>query len=388
MSILNLNVPAPGSESPGSVTEPAAAPKPKRAWIAFVLSLVVPGTGQIYAGRTTAGVVTLGFFVAGLGLSATLVTKPGNAVGDTGLGFAMALYIFAFLDAYFSTLEYNAGISSYLIGGNPRIAAILNFLTNGIGYFYLGERTKGLLMFVGLGIIGRQALQRLFPHSAFGTLAWITLQSVLAFDAYRLARKQVLTSFPELRGHSWKAASAGQLGPALPITVALVLCITLAGFVLLGSFGQTAGGIQGGQTVTTPEGAEYVNPAYGMKVPVPALWSAVVDGGELKLTSPEEDCKVLLLRQFTIVSPESYQRSVEAGVSRKEGFSVYDHRIGTLDGRRAAQMTIGVGPTVIETMTSARSGLNLYSLVTVARDDAEGCPSALLQVKQGLRFAR
>ena len=36
---------------------------------------------------------------------------------------------------------------------NPRVAAVLNLLTHGFGYFYLGERGKGLLVFLGLRFV-------------------------------------------------------------------------------------------------------------------------------------------------------------------------------------------------------------------------------------------
>ncbi|HEX4036824.1 MAG TPA: hypothetical protein VHX37_02095 [Acidobacteriaceae bacterium] len=212
MSPLILSDPAPLSQY-----QPEKPPQPKNAALAFVLSLVVPGSGQIYSGRETAGAVTLAFFAAGAAASFTLRAHPQNNIGDTGLGVAISLYIFAFLDAYFSTLEYNAGMASFMIGGNPRIAAILNFLTNGFGYFYLGERAKGLAMFVGLGLILRTGLIHFFPGSYLLTIIWLLVQSALAFDAYRLARRQFITTFPEMEGHSWRAATAGQLGPILPL---------------------------------------------------------------------------------------------------------------------------------------------------------------------------
>ena len=167
MSTLNLFEPGPLSS-----LEPDKPAEPKSAAVAFLISLVLPGSGQIYAGRRTAGVWTMLFFFLSLLMVTSLLAKPHNPVGDMGLGMALALYPFAFLDAYFSVLEYNAGISTYLIGSNPRIAVILNFLPSGIGYFYLGERAKGLLMFVGLGVFLRQGLMRAFPNSGSPRFGW------------------------------------------------------------------------------------------------------------------------------------------------------------------------------------------------------------------------
>ena len=49
---------------------------------------------------------------------------------------------FAFLDAYFTALEINSGAGELIDAVNPRVAVVLNLLTAGLGYFYLGERTK------------------------------------------------------------------------------------------------------------------------------------------------------------------------------------------------------------------------------------------------------
>ena len=381
MSTLNLSDPAPLS-----LYQPQQPAKPKSAALAFVLSLVVPGSGQIYSGRETAGAVTLAFFAAGAVATLSLRGHPGNGLGDTGLGVAISLYIFAFLDAYFSTLEYNAGISSFMIGGNPRIACILNFLTNGFGYFYLGERAKGVAMFVGLGVILRTGLFHFFPGSSVLTVVWLVVQSALAFDAYRLARRQLLTSFPEMEGHSWKAH--GQLGPILPVALAIVLCIPLVGLSLLGLVGKAAAGIYGGATSVVPEGVRYVNPAYGLRITLPPQWSTTVKNGQLSATGPDGGCRILLLREFLLYSPERYQKNIDDQLSHKEGWSVYGHRQATLDGRRAAAMSVSLGPSVTEQMVTARTGLTVYSLITVARDDSDGCPAQLASVQKGLHFTR
>ncbi|HEX4309864.1 MAG TPA: hypothetical protein VHZ25_07535 [Acidobacteriaceae bacterium] len=212
-----------------------------------------------------------------------------------------------------------------MIGGNPRIAAILNFLTNGIGYFYLGERGKGLAMFLGLGVVGHGLLTRAFPGSGIATLLWIGLQSFLAYDAYRNARRQLVSSFPEMEGHSWKARATGQMGPTLPIALALLLCIPLTGLVMVGVFAKGAAGIAGGQTVVIPGGIRYVNAKYGLTLTLPAGWTAEARDGALTARNADGGCRILLLREFLLLSSQRYQRDIDAELSKKEGFSVYDH---------------------------------------------------------------
>jgi len=234
MSIFNLDVPAP--ETSGLVTEPSAPPKPKQAWIAFVLSLVVPGTGQMYAKRFNAGLGTLLVFFPSLLVA---IAGYGSMAGGYGLYFAVSLYIYGFLDAYFSVLESNAGIAGLITGSNPRTAATLNFMTNGFGYFYLGERGKGLVMFLGLGVL-RTVLNLAYPGNPWLVLCWVLMQCLLAWDAWRVAHNLLLRNLPDLAGHSWRAGANRQMSPILPVTVAFLVGLPFALVLLFGVVGQGA----------------------------------------------------------------------------------------------------------------------------------------------------
>jgi hypothetical protein len=111
----------------------------KSAGRAFALSLLVPGLGQFYCGKTGRGWVTLGFWL--LGLLFAFSTRAG--LKGTDIMVISVLWIFSFLDAYFTAIEINRGQDTQLDGQNPRVAVTLNLLTAGFGYFYLGERRKG-----------------------------------------------------------------------------------------------------------------------------------------------------------------------------------------------------------------------------------------------------
>ena len=69
----------------------------------------------------------------------------------------LTMWIFSFLDAYFTAAEINAGQDAQVDVQNPRVAVVLNLLTAGFGYFYLGERTKGLAILVGTQIVRFQS---------------------------------------------------------------------------------------------------------------------------------------------------------------------------------------------------------------------------------------
>jgi hypothetical protein len=126
-------------------------PRHKSPPIALVLSLLLPGAGHLYCGKRSTGVWTMVFFVIAV---AVAVFGQPNVVKALGLIYAIPIYIFAGLDARFTAREANEG-RDYLPNGNPRIAATLNLLTSGLGYFYLGERTLGLVVFVGGRFVGR-----------------------------------------------------------------------------------------------------------------------------------------------------------------------------------------------------------------------------------------
>jgi TM2 domain-containing membrane protein YozV len=98
----------------------------KSAGRALALSLLVPGLGQFYCGKTGRGWATLGFWL--LGLLFAFSTRAG--LKGTGIMVISVLWIFWFLDAYFTAIEINRRPDTQL-GQNPRVAVTLNLLTAG-----------------------------------------------------------------------------------------------------------------------------------------------------------------------------------------------------------------------------------------------------------------
>ena len=208
----------------------ALAPEPrhKSAGLAFALSLLVPGVGQLYCGKTASGGMTLGFWLLGLVLCFARVSQD-----LTGLGFALmlVLWVFSFLDAYFTAVEINQGQDDLIEGQNPRVAVTLNVLTAGFGYFYLGERTKGITLFV-LAQVARLAMPRLMP-------AVFLIQLLAAADAYRIAHRQVKES---LAAQTAQPAMNATPASRLPVQVPVVLaCLVVAGSLALVMIGLTLG---------------------------------------------------------------------------------------------------------------------------------------------------
>ncbi|HEX4309865.1 MAG TPA: hypothetical protein VHZ25_07540 [Acidobacteriaceae bacterium] len=50
-------------------------------------------------------------------------------------------------------------------------------------------------------------------------------------------------------------------------------------------------------------------------------------------------------------------------------------------------MTVSIGRSVTEQMITARSGLSVYSFISTARDDGEGCPAELAGIERNVHFA-
>lgn len=381
MSLLGLS-----EYSPLPPLEPERPEKPKSAAIAFLLSVLLPGIGQVYANRRTAGWVTFTFFYLSLLMGiATLIAKQFNLSG-IAIFIAISLYIFGFLDAYFSALEYNQGISTYLIGGNPRIACFLNFLTNGFGYFYLGDRGKGIAMFLIVGVLGRsvKALSK-SPGFTWFDFILLLLQFAFALDGYRIARKRLFESFPQLANHSWRSSIAGHLTPAVPIAFAIIIILPVIALVSLGLFAQTATGINlsAMDVQSTSNGVAYENKLLGLRLLLPDGWQVTPQPGNTNFNAEKVNgnCKVILIREFSFRSPESFQAKIEHNLSLRPGLSVYGHSSGTLGNLPAAIVRVGVGTSFTEQVVSAKAGLAMYTLIGMQTGEDETCPAELDQIR-------
>ena len=204
----------------------------KSAGLAFLLSALLPGVGQFYCGKGARGGVTLGFWLLGLVL---WISGGRSDIGGAGLVLVLVLWIFSFLDAYFSAIEINSGQDVQVDVQNPRVAVTLNLLTAGFGYFYLGERTKGTMIFVGTQIM-RFGVPRLTGYTGgVVSLGLIVLQMLTAADAYRIARLQLKEALgPEAVATPGATPAPSRLPAFIPIGLA---CLAGAGFILLSVVG-------------------------------------------------------------------------------------------------------------------------------------------------------
>ncbi len=174
--------------------------------------------------------MTLSFWLAAL--VACFAHLPPAWLGQA-LVLMLVLWIFSFLDSYFTAIEINQGQDDLVDGQNPRVAVTLNLLTAGFGYFYLGEQTKGITLFVVMQV-ARLMLPSTGRLGVFISLGLFALQLWAAENAYRIARRKVTSERSD-----WATSGAQPIenaAPAsrLPVQVPVVLaCLLPAGFVAL-----------------------------------------------------------------------------------------------------------------------------------------------------------
>ena len=221
---------------------PAPAPKRKSAGRAWLLSMILPGLGHLYCGLKLRGGLVMGFSVVGMAVfwKSAAAMAAGDRSQEWLFGLAIlylpVLYVFGFLDAYFSAREINRGIDPTLVD-SPRVACTLNILTSGFGYFYLGERVKGVAVFGTMSVVqfAFPALLGGSPAVASATsIAGLVVVVALAADAYRIGRRSFNA---QVAGLDLVAdANPSHLPAAVPLAVggaiaALFALILLAGMV-------------------------------------------------------------------------------------------------------------------------------------------------------------
>jgi TM2 domain-containing membrane protein YozV len=210
--------------------------------LAFLLSFFIPGAGQLYCGKIPRGFTTLGFFVGG-----AIVTFAGETQTGRGNGLAVAfvLWIFAFLDAYFTALEINSGVDEQVDPVNPRVAVTLNLLTAGLGYFYLGERTKGIVLFLVMNAVKALIATTTGFWSGVASLLGITIGLIMGADAYRLAKEQLRQNRgPQPEEAAPRIKSVSRLPAFIPVALASVAGIGFLGLAIVGLAMRAAGGNQ------------------------------------------------------------------------------------------------------------------------------------------------
>ena len=368
---------------------PTVPAKPKSVGLALGLSLLWPGLGHFYCGKKSAGAWTAALF--GIALLAVIFNKPSESPLWWGfcLRGAVILYMFGFTDAYFLALEHNAGVSSFVLGSNPRVAATLNLL-GGWGYFYLGERSKGIFWFFAIRVVG--AVFQQFPRQPrlWGSAMLEVLLAVVAVDAYIVARNQLRASVPEYdsiaRNHS-----AG-LQPLVP---AVLACFFGANYILLVAIGLTVPDYkeidQSRKVIsTTPGGSVYSNPVYNVRVSVPEGWNFDLKNPRyiMEANGLEGGCRVGLLpvASIPVRSLRSEAQALVNTITKdKSNFQWLSEKPVSLAGNGAYEVKMAARFShveVIQHYVLMRHRLTMYNLIeTMNSALADQCEPQLRSIR-------
>jgi len=399
---------------------PARLLSPRRAWLR---SLVIPGSGQHYCGKTRRGLVT-GLLCVPTFLSAVVLFfalwagESSQATSwATALRVSLILYIFGFLDAYYSTREINAGTDPPPYA-NPRVAAVLNLLTRGFGYWYLGERKKGWIFFIALGLLfaGSWGLQSRTVVDAIFEVIMIGM----AIDAYCIGRRQLAMGGGRASS-DWPAMTTLGLGtvertslsvvasaprlPEPPADLPAVVPLTMACFLALAYTSLGVIGLmmpsfqkidQSRAKITEANGEKvYRNPRYGIEMPVPSAWQ--YDRSNLRLFAQANSlggaCNALILAEplSPLFSLESRaDLVVRQLLEQNQNYRLLGHNLSSLGGLPAHEIILSRtvdGNEIIQHYFLARQGLSMYSLVTTVNSRAaEACQADLVGIRQKLRI--
>lgn len=357
----------------------ARQPVPRNPALAFLLSLLVPGLGQFYCRKNSRGAWTLAFFLLALGVTIWLTPMLiGSSAGAPALAWgvllrvAVFLYVFAFLDAYFTAREMSAGTDPFM-ADSPRVAAILNLLTRGFGYFYLGQRAAGFAVFIGLGIFQQSVVKNASQGDpAAGGLFMEAVLAGFAIHAYVIARKREKEILATIEPAPQLAALGG-LPPAAPVGLAALFGAAYLGLCCIPFFmpnysaiNQTPARISTGDKETV-----YTNPEYGIGFRAPAAWTLADQDTKHLVSGRRNDnvcaADVRLAAWSPILPLGSYIRVLSAQLERPEnkGSRIAQTTPITLDGRSALDIVLTLeqqGSQITEHQIAARKGLTLYIL--------------------------
>lgn len=133
---MTMSIFSPSESYEPATTSPYKPPeKTVSAGRAWLMSLIAPGSGQIYCDASTRGAAWLVCFIVCV---ATAIFAPGNPRW-IAIRVGLIVWVFAGIDAYLTAREVNYGMEGEA-ADNPRVAAFLNMTTNGFGYLYLSTK--------------------------------------------------------------------------------------------------------------------------------------------------------------------------------------------------------------------------------------------------------
>ena len=379
---------------------PLAPPEtPKNPGLAFVVSLFVPGLGQAYCGKMARAGLTFGFCAACAAALVFLTPQLGSSdessipmMWGLALRTGLVLYVFGFLDAYFTAREINDGTDAY-IGQNPRVGAVLNLLTRGFGYYYVGERQKGVLLFVLVGVASRVGMG--VKDRTLGSVLELFVEvaiAVMAVDAYRIGKRDVEKSLSRLPPTSAPLLPSPGFGAGIPLSFAGVFALGYVGLATLGMLMPDYKQIDQSQAVitSTPNESVYTNKKYGVEMRIPAEWkfdqSKPAEFVETEGVAGLCNATFMVEAQAPFISMKTMSNSVVRQIlTQNKNFRLVEQKPSTLGNLRAEDTVLAAKfdkISLIQHYLIARRGLSVYELVTTSpADPVFSCEKQLDEIR-------
>ncbi len=166
-------------------TAPEEATVNKEPWLAAILSLLLPGAGQLYCRLWQAGIVLILLWVllSTLLVGSLIVWQVPTAVFAIALLCSAIVHIGAPWSAHRAAKRRNTADfeSQRREGKDPWLAVFLTLIVPGLGHLYLRRWIVG-----AVGIVLVVALPA--RGSTYGQIAFIALRALFAFHAYFVHR--------------------------------------------------------------------------------------------------------------------------------------------------------------------------------------------------------
>lgn len=389
----------PGPD-PSAVPQPPA--EPRSPGVAWLLSLALPGLGQLYCGKHRRGILTLALFAAAAAATALMwrleTTDPAaEMLMGTVFRIAVFLHVFAGLDAFLTAREITSGADRRMTR-NPRVAAILNLLTNGFGYFYLGQKGKGVICFMVLGAVNRVVRQIDADAALHAIGAGLELLlAAIAIDAYRIALRDNRQAAAAHAGVPLPLQPSGGLPLAVPAAVGTVFCLSYFGLQAVGMAAPSFEPIDKSRASIreTADGRVYGNPSYGIEFTAPDGWAVETDDPDsfVEATLFEGGCRAALVADTALPTqhlPALADALVDEILDRQDNFRLKERVPDRLAGHEAHVVTFMAdvdGTDVMQNYVMTRHRMALYTLVeTFVAEFKDDCAPGFAAIRRNLKL--
>jgi len=385
MESLNLN--GESLVAPSLPIPPAETDR-KNPTLAWLLSFFCPGAGQLYCRNEGRGLVTI--IVFWIAFIVAFTDKPPAPAWGIAVRYAMALWCFATLDAFFSAREINAGVASLLEGANPRVAAILNLTTKGWGYFYLGKKQQGIVTFLLL-----LAAEGWFRTLKGQTRLWAAgvaelVMITLCVHGYLLGRDQLKKVLP-----AGAPLPANGLSVGVPMVGGAFVATSYLMLAAIGVFLPNYKSVDESKAVIEKTAAAtiYRNPKYKVSIEFPPGWelSYPTTNEFVMGVRPGGGCAVQFMAapELPFVTRQSSVREMIRLLTPK-GYVYEQERTTDLGGFAASEVTFRhklEDGEIDQSYLFAKRRLSSYMLITTAREDVRSkCETLSEQIRSKVKL--